>query len=99
MGVIRSLLSQCKRLRKVCGKKYEKERYVGGKVLKFKPKKVGVKKMSKIKQRKKQAISSLKNDDDAQVISDLNCVRFYSSSLLVIYEGSGDEEEETEQPR
>jgi len=33
------------------------------------------------------------------VISDLNCVRFYSSSLLVIYEGSGDEEEETEQPR
>jgi len=49
VGVIRSLLSQCKRLRKV--------------------------------------------------ISDLNCVRFYSSSLLVIYEGSGDEEEETEQPR
>ena len=41
----------------------------------------------------------LNNDDDAQVISDLNCVRFYSSSLLVIYEGSGDEEEETEQPR
>ena len=33
-------------------KKYEKERYVGGKVLKFKPKKVGVKKYRKIKQRK-----------------------------------------------
>ena len=51
------------------------------------------------KQRKEQAKSRLKNDDGAQVISDLNCVRFYSSSLLVIYEGSGDEEEETEQPR
>jgi len=49
VGVIRSLLSQCKRLRKV--------------------------------------------------ISDLSCMRFYSSSLLVIYEGSGDEEEEAEQPR
>ena len=43
VGVIRSLLSQCKRLRKVCGRKSMKKRYVGGKVLKFKQKKVGVK--------------------------------------------------------
>lgn len=49
VGVIRSLLSQCKRLRKV--------------------------------------------------IADLCSIRFYSSSLLVIYEGSEDEKEDMEEPR
>ena len=29
-----------------------------------------------------------------QVITELSCLRFYSSSLLIIYEGSGEEEEE-----
>jgi len=49
VSVIRSLLSQCKRLRKV--------------------------------------------------IADLSSTRFYSSSLLVIYEGSGEEEDDIEEPR